>query len=70
MISTNRAVNSSTTLRREVGLFGAVIIGLGSIVGTGAFVTIAIGAIEAGPALILAIVVAAVVAICNGLSSA
>lgn len=67
---TRRAADFSVTMRREVGLFGAVMMGLGSIVGTGAFVTIAIGANEAGPALVLAIVIAAVVAICNGLSSA
>ena len=57
-------------LRREVGIFGAVMMGLGSILGTGIFVSIAIGAGIAGPAVILAIIVAAVVASCNGLSSA
>lgn len=57
-------------LRRELGLFGAVMMGLGSIVGTGVFVSIGIGAGVAGPAVVLAIVLAAVVAVCNGLSSA
>lgn len=44
--------------------------GLGSIVGTGVFISIAIGAGIAGPYVIFAIALAAVVAICNGLSSA
>lgn len=44
--------------------------GLGSIVGTGVFVSIAIATDVAGTAVILAILLAAGVAICNGLSSA
>lgn len=44
--------------------------GLGSIVGTGVFVSIGIGANLAGPAVILAVLIGAIVAICNGLSSA
>ena len=59
-----------TQLRREVGLFGAVMMGLGSIVGTGVFVSIGLGAEIAGPAVVLAILVAAAVAGANGLSSA
>lgn len=57
-------------LRREIGLFGAVMMGLGSIVGTGVFVSLGIGAGVAGPAVILAIAIAALVAAANGLSSA
>ncbi len=45
-------------------------LGLGSIVGTGVFVSLGIAAGIAGPAVILAIVLAALVAACNGLSSA
>jgi APA family basic amino acid/polyamine antiporter len=44
--------------------------GLGSIVGTGVFVSVGIAAHIAGPAVILAIAIGAVVATCNGLSSA
>jgi APA family basic amino acid/polyamine antiporter len=44
--------------------------GLGSIVGTGVFVSIGIAAGIAGPAVILAIAIGAVVATCNGLNSA
>jgi basic amino acid/polyamine antiporter, APA family len=57
-------------LRRELGVFGAVMMGLGSIVGTGVFVSVGIGAGIAGPAVVLAIIVGAGVATCNGLSSA
>lgn len=44
--------------------------GLGSIVGTGVFVSIGIATDIAGPSVVLAIVLAALVATCNGLSSA
>lgn len=58
------------TLRRELGLAGAVLMGLGSIIGTGVFVSIGIGAGIAGAGVIIAIVIGALVATCNGLSSA
>ena len=45
-------------------------LGLGSILGTGVFVSIGLAAGVAGPAMILAIVLAAGVAACNALSSA
>jgi Amino acid transporters len=57
-------------LQRELGIFGAVMMGLGAMVGTGVFVSIGIVAGIAGPAVILAVALAAGVAICNGLSSA
>lgn len=56
-------------LKREVGVFGATMMGLGSIIGTGVFVSIGVATSVSGPAVILAIAVAAVAA-CNGLSSA
>jgi APA family basic amino acid/polyamine antiporter len=58
------------TLNRELGVFGATMMGLGSIVGTGVFVSIGIAAGIAGPAVIIAIAMAAAVATCNALSSA
>lgn len=61
---------SQGQLRRELGIPGAVITGLGSILGTGVFVSIGIAAGVAGDSVALAIVAAAFVAICNGLSSA
>ncbi|MCA9201024.1 MAG: amino acid permease, partial [Planctomycetales bacterium] len=57
-------------LRREIGVFGATMMGLGSIVGTGVFVSIGLGAQTTGAAVLLAIFLASLVAICNGLSSA
>ncbi|MCA9840209.1 MAG: amino acid permease [Trueperaceae bacterium] len=57
-------------LQRELGLFGAVMLGLGSIIGTGVFVSIGIAAGVTGKAVIFAVILAALVALCNGLSSA
>lgn len=62
--------DSHQRLRRELGVGGATMLGLGSMVGTGVFVSIGIAAGAAGPATILAILVAALVATCNALSSA
>lgn len=62
--------NPPAQLKRELGLFGAVMMGLGSIVGTGVFVSIVIGAQTTGASVIVAIAVAGVVAACNALSSA
>jgi len=61
---------SQQSLKRELGLFGATLMGLGSIVGSGVFVSIGVAAGVVGPAVILAIGVAAFVATCNALSSA
>ncbi len=57
-------------LKRELGLFGAVMMGLGSIIGTGVFVSIVIGTQTTGASVIVAIAIAGVVAACNALSSA
>jgi APA family basic amino acid/polyamine antiporter len=56
-------------LKRELGVFGAVMMGLGSIIGTGVFVSIGISAGITGPSVILAIMLAAFVATFNGLNS-
>ena len=61
---------ASPRLRPELGLVGTGALGLGSIVGTGVFVSIGIGAGIAGPGVLVAIAIAALVALCNGLSSA
>lgn len=63
-------LSARASLPRVVGIPGAVLIGLGSIIGTGVFVTIGIAAGLAGPAVILAIALAAILATANGLSSA
>jgi APA family basic amino acid/polyamine antiporter len=57
-------------LKRELGVFDAMMMGLGSIVGTGVFVSIGLAAEVAGNGVLVAIALASLVAICNGLSSA
>ncbi|MCC3527615.1 MAG: amino acid permease [Microcoleus sp. PH2017_22_RUC_O_B] len=61
---------SPSLLKRELGVFGATLMGLGSIVGTGVFVSIPMATEIAGPGVIWAVTVAALVAVCNGLNSA
>ena len=72
MNSTEPSASNPTSpkLRREIGLFGAMMLGLGSIVGTGVFVSIGVAAGVAGSNVILATFLASLLAICNGLSSA
>ncbi|MEW4489944.1 APC family permease [Thalassoglobus sp. JC818] len=62
--------SAQSRLNREVGLVGAMMMGLGSIIGTGVFVSIGIAAGVTGPSVILAIIVGGFVATFNGLSSA
>lgn len=57
-------------LKRELGVWHATGLGLGSIVGTGVFVSIGVATGIAGPAVLVALVLGALVALCNGLSSA
>lgn len=57
-------------LRRSLGLFDAVVIGLGSMIGAGIFAALAPAARAAGSGLLLSLAVAAVVAYCNATSSA
>ncbi len=66
-------MNSQKTpspLRRELGVFGATLMGLGSIIGTGVFVSIGIATEVAGSAVILSVAIAAMIAAGNGLNSA
>ncbi|WP_157980974.1 APC family permease [Idiomarina tyrosinivorans] len=60
----------SNKLVRETGLFGALVIGLGSIIGTGAYVSVGLSAEIAGSGIVFAILIAAATALMNGLSSA
>ncbi|WP_343708694.1 amino acid permease [Mycobacterium sp.] len=57
-------------LRRELGVFDAVMIGLGSMIGAGIFVALAPAAKAAGAGLLVGLAVAAVIAYCNATSSA
>ena len=57
-------------LKRVIRVPGAILMGLGSIIGTGIFVSIAIATQISGNGIIVAIVIAAILAAFNGLSSA
>ncbi len=63
-------MSAPNRLNRELGTVGATFMGLGAMLGTGVFVSIGIAAGAGGPSVILAILVAAGVALCNALSSA
>lgn len=58
------------SLTRHLGVFDAVVIGLGSMIGAGVFAAFAPAAKVAGAGLLLGLAVAAVVAYCNATSSA
>lgn len=66
----DRNLTQERMLARELGLFGAVVTGLGSIIGTGVFVSIAVAFGVFGREVLFAVPLAAVVATFNGLSSA
>lgn len=59
-----------SVLRREIGLSGAILLGLGSMVGSGVFVSLGLAAGVAAEGLLAAIVFAALLAMANALSSA
>ncbi|ROR54185.1 amino acid/polyamine/organocation transporter (APC superfamily) [Luteococcus japonicus] len=63
-------MTAPATLARRLGLFDAVMIGLGSMLGAGVFVAFAPAARAAGDALLVSLAIAAVVAFCNATSSA
>ena len=60
----------ASSLARVVGLWGAVWMGLGSILGTGVFVSLGIATGVVGSGIVFAVALAALVATANGLSSA
>lgn len=62
--------STSNALARVVGLWGAVWMGLGSILGTGVFVSLGIATGVVGSGIVFAVALAALVATVNGLSSA
>ena len=61
---------TSDELRRSLGVFDAVVIGLGSMIGAGIFAALGPAAHAAGSGLLLGLALAAVVAYCNATSSA
>jgi APA family basic amino acid/polyamine antiporter len=62
--------NQAKSLKRVIGVFGAVGLGLGSILGTGVFVSLALVTDVAGIWAPAAVTLAGLLAACNGLSSA
>lgn len=64
------APSGNGELRRSLGVFDAVAIGLGSMIGAGIFAALGPAARAAGSGLLLGLAVAAVVAYCNATSSA
>jgi basic amino acid/polyamine antiporter, APA family len=59
-----------TELTRSLGFWGATGIGIGAIIGTGIFVLIGVASGIAGPAVILSFIIAGLVAMLTGLSTA
>ncbi len=57
-------------LQRRLGIFDAVVIGLGSMIGAGIFAALGPAAAAAGSGLLLGLAAAALVAYCNATSSA
>ncbi len=60
----------SAELTRRLGVFDAVVIGLGAMIGAGVFVALAPAAAAAGSGLLLGLALAGAVAYCNATSSA
>jgi basic amino acid/polyamine antiporter, APA family len=63
------ARSGRTRLARRLGLWDAVVIGLGSMIGAGVFVAFGPAAEAAGSGILVALALAAVVACANALSS-
>ena len=57
-------------MERSIGTGGSVLLGMGSMLGTGLFVGIALATAMSGTWVLVAIAVAMLTATCNGLSSA
>ncbi|MFR0354643.1 APC family permease [Streptomyces sediminimaris] len=68
----SQASRGGTTaeLERRLGVFDAVVVGLGSMIGAGVFAALAPAARAAGSGLLVGLAIAAVVAYCNATSSA
>jgi APA family basic amino acid/polyamine antiporter len=57
-------------LKREIGLFGATALGIGAIIGSGIFIVTGIVAGIAGPAMIVSVIIAGVIAVFSAMSVA
>lgn len=67
---TSPASDAATGLTRRLGLFDAVVLGLGAMLGAGVFAAFGPAAAAAGSGLLIALALAAVVAYCNATASA
>jgi APA family basic amino acid/polyamine antiporter len=67
---TDKLPSASGELKRSLGVFDAVMIGLGSMIGAGIFAALGPAARAAGSGLLIGLAMAAVVAYCNATSSA
>ena len=70
MLDPAPGVDEKPGLRRELGLLDAVGVGFGAIIGAGLFVVTGVAAGVAGPAFLIGLLIAAVAATANALSSA
>ncbi|MGA2914365.1 MAG: amino acid permease [Methanoregula sp.] len=57
-------------LKHEIGLFGATALGIGAIIGSGIFIVTGIVAGVAGPAMILSVIIAGIIAVFSAMSVA
>ncbi|MFE7531676.1 APC family permease [Kitasatospora sp. NPDC057542] len=69
-MSSSPAAAGPGELRRHLGVFDAVVIGLGSMIGAGVFAALAPAAGAAGSGLLVGLAMAGAVAYCNATSSA
>lgn len=69
-MKSKRNTSPSGRLKRQLGLAGAITIGLGAVIGAGIFVVSGVAAGIAGPALLVSLFIAEMAASFNGLSSA
>lgn len=70
MNDTASKANSPKQLKRELGFLGTIIMGLSSMIGTGVFVSIGIAAGISNSGVIIAVILAGLLAICNSLNMA
>ena len=68
--SVKKTDSTTGALRRDLGLGDAVAVGLGAVIGAGIFVVSGVAADIAGPAMLIALIIAGLAATFNGLSSA
>lgn len=68
--TTGEAAAPSSRLARKLTTFDAIVIGLGAMIGAGVFAVVGPAAQVAGSGLLVALLIAALVAYCNALSSA